>query len=130
MRTFNYIKGLVRVLLELNLEKMALYEQHILRWGGTYSFPWAKKDVSNELGRSGGNGPADDLVLGGVLTSSRGIDILEDLIETELSEALGTVSNEGWGPADGETLEALSGGNLLKSITDGFVHAWVSLKGS
>jgi len=64
------------------------------------SFEWAKSNISNELGASGGDSETNSLVLGGVLlTDGPLVDIFEDLVEAELAEALGTVSNESWEPA-------------------------------
>jgi hypothetical protein len=66
----------------------------------TYSFPWAQKGVGDNLSGGGGNSEADGLVLLGLLLSNDAFeDILEDLVETELSEALSGISNEGWGPS-------------------------------
>lgn len=65
----------------------------------TYSFEWAKGNVSDELSAGGGHGETDGLVLGGVvLTDGVLVDIFEDLVETELAEALGTVADESWDP--------------------------------
>ena len=83
----------------------------------TYSFPWAKEDIGNKLRTSRGKGPADSLILGGVLTSSSSIDILEDFIETELAETLGGVANQSRGPSKSEALESFSSLNLREAIT-------------
>jgi hypothetical protein len=39
------------------------------------------------------------LVLGDVITGGISVDILEDLVESELSESLSGVSEESWGPS-------------------------------
>ena len=60
----------------------------------TYGLEGAKKAVSNDFGAGGGEGESNGLVLLGVLLSGdTSVDILEDLIESELSESLGGVSN-------------------------------------
>ena len=62
----------------------------------TYGFPWAEKDISDDLGAGRGNSETNSSVLWLVITSSGSVDILEDFIESELSETLGGVSNESW----------------------------------
>jgi|DEB0MinimDraft_12_1074336.scaffolds.fasta_scaffold103876_1 hypothetical protein len=69
-------------------------------WSVTYSFPWAQEAIGDDLSRSGGNGESDGLVLGSVVgANGTSVDILEDFIESELSESLGRVSNESWHPS-------------------------------
>jgi len=64
------------------------------------SFEGAESDISDELSAGGGDSETDGLVLGGVLLAdSELVDIFEDLVETELAEALSTVTNESWEPA-------------------------------
>ena len=94
----------------------------------TYSFPGAQEDIGDELSTSRGNGPADSLVLGGVLTCSGGVDILEDLVETELSKALSRIANQRGGPAKSEALETLGSPNLSEAITDALVETRECLK--
>ena len=94
----------------------------------TYAFPRAKQCVCDEFGGGRGESPSEGLVLGGVLTSSGSVDILEDLIESELAEALSGVSDKGGGPADGEALETLSGVDLFETVADTGVKTRVSLK--
>ena len=66
----------------------------------TYGFEGAQSDVSDELGASRGHGETNSLVLDGVLlTGGKLEDIFEDLVETELAEALSTVTNESWEPS-------------------------------
>ena len=65
----------------------------------TYGFPWAEETISDKLSTGRGDGETESLVLLGVLTSGGLVDILEDLVETELSETLSGVSNEGWCPS-------------------------------
>lgn len=91
-------------------------------------FPRAEEDVSDELGASGGDRPADLLVLGGVGAGSTGIDILEDLVEAELAEALSRVTEEGRAVANGEALEALGRSDVSDALSDTFVQTRVGLK--
>ena len=63
---------------------------------GTYGFPWAEEDIGNDLGTSRGESETDGSVLWLVITSGGSVDILEDLIETELTETLGGVTDKGW----------------------------------
>jgi len=64
------------------------------------SFEGAESDIGDELSAGGGDSETDSLVLGGVLLAdSELVDIFEDLVETELAEALSTVTNESWEPA-------------------------------
>jgi len=65
----------------------------------TYGFPRAQKSVGNDLSTGRRHSESDGLVLGGVITKSTSVDILEDLVESELSESLSGVSDEGWGPS-------------------------------
>jgi len=65
----------------------------------TYSFPRAQEAVSDHLGGGGRQGESEGLVLGGVVTSNASVDILEDLIESELSESLSRVSDESGSPS-------------------------------
>ena len=68
-------------------------------WVVTYGFEWAEEAISNDLSASGGEGESKSLVLGDVVTGGISVDILEDLIESELSETLSGVSEEGWSPS-------------------------------
>jgi len=90
-------------------------------------FEWAKEGVSDHLSGSGGNGESESLVLGSVITSSISVHILEDLIESELSETLSGVSSEGWGPSESESLESFGSPDLPETITDSGVEAWICL---
>ena len=66
----------------------------------TYSFEGGKRDVSDELSAGRGDGKTNSLVLDGVLFASCCLeDILEDFVETELAEALSTITNKGWEPS-------------------------------
>ena len=87
----------------------------------TYGFPWAEENISNNFSTSGGEGETECLVFGGILTSNSLVDILEDFVETELSESLETISNEG------EFIRALSGADLSGTFKSGFVESRVSL---
>ena len=68
-------------------------------WVVTYGFEWAEEAIGNDLSASGGEGESKSLVLGDVVTGGISVDILEDLIESELSETLSGVSEEGWSPS-------------------------------
>jgi hypothetical protein len=60
-------------------------------------FPWAEQDISDDFCTGGGDGKTYSLVLSGILCAHRAlVDILEDFIETELSEALHRVSDQCW----------------------------------
>ena len=65
----------------------------------TYGFPWAQENIGDDLSASGGDGESEGSVFWLVLTSSGSVDILEDLVETELSETLSGVSHKGWSPS-------------------------------
>ena len=65
----------------------------------TYSFPWAEKDIGDDLSAGGGHEETNSLVLVGLLAEGTSVDILEHLVESELSESLEAVSNEGWEPS-------------------------------
>jgi len=65
----------------------------------TYSFHGAEGDISDDLSGGGGDGETDGLVLGGLVSEGILVDILEDFVETELSESLGTVADEGGEPS-------------------------------
>jgi hypothetical protein len=93
----------------------------------TYGFPGAEENIGDELSASRRDGPADGLVLGGVLTSGSSVDILEDLVETEFTEALSGVTDQGRKPAESETLEAFSGLDLGETVADRLVETGVSL---
>ena len=63
------------------------------------SFHGAESDIGNELSGGRGKGETNSLVLDGVLgASGHAENILEHLVETELAEALGTVSDESGEP--------------------------------
>ena len=93
----------------------------------TYRFPWAQQNVCDELGAGRRDSPANRLVLGGVGTGSTCVNVLEDLIEAELSEALEGVADEGWQKSDAEALEALRSVDLLEAVADTGVKTRVSL---
>jgi hypothetical protein len=65
----------------------------------TYGFHWAEKAISNDLSAGGGDGETKSSVLWLILTSGGSVNILEDFVETELSETLSGVSEEGWSPS-------------------------------
>jgi|TARA_B110000503_G_C6881082_1_gene302708 hypothetical protein len=93
----------------------------------TYGFEWAKEAISDDLSTCGGDSESNSLVLGNVVTGGRSVDILEDLIESELTETLSGVSEEGWSPSEGESLEAFSSLDLSETITNSGVESWGSL---
>jgi len=93
-----------------------------------HSLEWAESDVSNELSAGRGDGETNSLVLGSVLlTDGKFVDIFEDLVETELAEALSTVADEGWDPAVGVALNTFLGLKDLEALGNAWVHLWVSL---
>lgn len=65
----------------------------------TYGFHWAEETIGNDLSTGGGDSETNSLVLGDVVTGGPSVDILEDLIESELSETLSGVTEEGWSPS-------------------------------
>ena len=65
----------------------------------TYGFHWAKETIGNDLSTGGGKSETDSLVLGNIVTGGPSVNILEDLIETELSESLSGISNKSWSPS-------------------------------
>lgn len=65
----------------------------------TYSFEGSEGNISDELSASRGKSETDSLVLDSVfLTGSSSEDILEDFVESELAEALSSVSDQGGEP--------------------------------
>ena len=93
----------------------------------TYRFPRAQQNVCDDLGASRRDSPADRLVLGGVGAGSTRVDVLEDLVEAELAEALEGVADEGWQKSDAEALDALRSVDLLEAVADTGVKTRVSL---
>ena len=93
----------------------------------TYGFPRAEQDIGNELSAGRGEGKTDGSVLWLVITSGGSVDILEDFVETELSETLSGVSNKSWGPSECESSESLSGLDGSESVSDAGVKTWHSL---
>ena len=66
----------------------------------TYSFEGGKRDVSDELSTGRRDGKTNSLVLDGVLFTSCCLeDILEDFVEAELAEALGSISDQSGEPS-------------------------------
>ena len=65
----------------------------------TYGFHWAEETISDEFGASRRKGETNSSVFWFALSGGTSVDILEDFIETELSETLSGVSEEGWGPS-------------------------------
>ena len=65
----------------------------------TYGFEWAKEAISDDLSACGVDSKSKSLVLGNVVTGGSSVNILEDLIESELSETLSGVTEESWSPS-------------------------------
>jgi len=93
----------------------------------TYGLEGSEEGVGDNLSAGGGAEEAHGLVLSGLGAKSPLVDVLEHLIEAELSEALEGIANQGGVPADGEALKALSPVDGLESIGDALVESGVSL---
>lgn len=66
----------------------------------TYSFEGGKRDVGDELSAGRGDGKTNSLVFDGVLFASSCLeDILEDFVEAELAEALGSIPDQSGEPS-------------------------------
>lgn len=61
------------------------------------------------------------------MTHNLGVDVLEELIETKLSETLSTVTNQSWSEASQETCGSLSGSDGLETVAQRCVELWVDL---
>jgi len=80
----------------------------------------AEEDISDNFSTGGRNSPSNSLILDSVLLSNgSGEDVLEDLIESELSESLSRVTDECGSPSSGESSESLSDLDLVNSISNG-----------
>lgn len=66
---------------------------------GTYCFHGSEEAVGDDLSAGGGGEEAEGLVLLSILSESALVDILEDFIETELSETLSGVADQSRSPA-------------------------------
>lgn len=66
---------------------------------GTYCFPGSEETIGDDLSAGGGGEETEGLILLSVLSESTLVDILEDLIETKLSEALSGVPDQSRSPA-------------------------------
>ena len=93
----------------------------------TYCLEGSKEGVGDDLSAGGGGEETDGLVLSSLGAESLLVDILEDFVETELSEALGRVADEGCVPSDGESLKSLSSVDSLESVRDALVQGGISL---
>lgn len=68
------------------------------------------------------------MILCSILGSNRPlVHVLEHLVETELSEALGRVANQSYVPSNGEALEPLISVDSLESVGDALVELGISL---
>jgi hypothetical protein len=56
------------------------------------------------------------VLLVGLIAESVGVDILEDLVETELAETLSRVSDQGWEPTLDETTSTFEGNDRLQAL--------------
>lgn len=66
----------------------------------TYSLEGCERDVGDELSAGRGHGETNGLVLDSVFLAGGELeDILEDLVESELAEALSSVADQGGEPA-------------------------------
>jgi len=91
-------------------------------------FPRAQEDISNNFSGSGGKSPTDTLVFDGIfLTNDASIDILEEFVETELSETLKGITDQSRSETQRETTGTFSGLDGSESITNGLVLAGVDL---
>jgi len=100
--------------------------------GGLHSdldgFKGSEEGVSDDLSAGGGSKETKGLVLSSLGSESPLVDVLEHLVETELSEALSRVAEEGCVPSDGEALKTLGSVDGLETIGDALVKSRVSLK--
>jgi len=63
-----------------------------------------------------------------VLSSNTPVNILEDLVESELSESLSRVTDESGSPSNCESFHAVGCLDFSESISDSTVKSWVGLK--
>lgn len=87
-------------------------------------FHRTQADISEELGGGGGGEVEGVLVLVGlIITNELGVGILEDLVETELAEALHAVTDHGRLPALEDTVAVKTGLDaLLETVPEGGVE--------
>ena len=79
------------------------------------SFPWAEQGIGDDFSRAWGDGPSDFFILFSVLLSDNVfVDILEDFVETELSESLSWISDKSWSPAESGLSSSSDFGNTVK----------------
>ena len=83
----------------------------------------AESDVGEDLGGTGGSTPkrkaGNQAVVDGVSADNGGVQILEELVETELEKTLGTIAEEGGDNTLGDTSNALE----LEGLLDGLDEA-------
>ena len=100
-----------------------LHKTHLDRLHG------AERDVGKELGRGGGGeverGPVQ---VGVLLAQDAGVDVLEDLVEAELAEALHGVANSSWSPSQEEASHTLLSHSELEAIAQALVLLLVHLQ--
>jgi hypothetical protein len=90
---------------------------------------WAEGDIGDGL--SGGRcGEVDDVTVSVVvvLSGDVGVEILEDLVESELEESLGGVTDGGWEPTLDESGGTLLSGDDLESSDETLVLLRVGLE--
>lgn len=95
----------------------------------TGGLEWAKGDISEKLGGSGGGEVDGGSVVGGSLeTQLRDGERLEELVTSELESTLEEVTGSGWAETSPDSSEALFGDDLLESTDQtAVVCDWVEL---
>lgn len=78
--------------------------------------PWTEEGVCDELSGSGGDDVSEDLVLVDFVSGDSGVDVFEDFVESELSDSLEGVTDEGWAPSEGDSSEPVFIIDLLDSV--------------
>lgn len=92
------------------------------------SLEGTQESIGDDFGRGRRNGPEDFSVVGEGLVSDDLLgQVLEQLVETELSESLETVPDEGGAESEGEFGDSSGGLDVLEAAQDGFVLVRVDL---
>ena len=68
-------------------------------YGNTYCLEGSKEGVSNNLSAGGGGQETNGLVLSGLGSEHPLVNVLEHFVETELSETLARVADQGCVPS-------------------------------